>query len=74
MAGTSIKKGKAGNKGELVIRFTVAECGEIHSGGNTMKISKRPRKPPLFTGISRQSAGMASQPSVLSYTGGAAAI
>lgn len=33
MAGTSIKKGKTGNKGELVIRFTVAECGEIHSLG-----------------------------------------
>lgn len=33
MSGKSINKGRTGTKGELVISFTVAECGEFHSLG-----------------------------------------
>lgn len=33
MTGKGIKKGRTEIRGETVIRFTVAECGEIHSLG-----------------------------------------
>ena len=33
MSGKSIHKGRTENKGELIISFTVAECGEFHNLG-----------------------------------------
>lgn len=33
MSGKNMKKGTAGKKGELVMSFTVAECGEFHCLG-----------------------------------------